>query len=172
MSDARVMIHPWGPVFDQHSRVLILGTMPSPKTIENDFYYGHPQNLFWKTLSTVLEQEAPERSRQAGRAFLLRNRIALWDVIHRCVITGASDSSIRQVEANDFRPILETAEIRAIFTTGKTATNLFEKHCAEATGFHAIYLPSTSPANCAMHGSRQGAGGFLEAWMQIRTYLE
>lgn len=160
------VIHPWPAVFDENSKVLILGTMPSPASRKFG-YYGHPQNVFWPTLAKVLGQSPPESNQPARQEFLLRNRIALWDVIQSCDIEGASDASISNVVPNDFSNILATAQIEAIFTTGKTATNLFNKLCAKELGVEAKYLPSTSPANCAMWKKRE----FMSAWREIGVAL-
>ncbi|MDR1272662.1 MAG: DNA-deoxyinosine glycosylase [Clostridiales Family XIII bacterium] len=159
--------HPWPPVCDGHSRILILGTFPSPKSREAGFYYGHPQNVFWRTLAELLDEPVPDRSRASMDAFLLRNRIALWDVIQSCEIDGASDMSIRNPKPNRFRPLIDRTDIAAIFTTGKKATGLFNRLCAEEAGMEAIYLPSTSPANRAL----QAKPSFMEQWAHILLYL-
>jgi len=159
--------HPWKAVYDENSRILILGTFPSPKSREAGFYYGHPKNIFWDTLAEVLGKGAPARNMQAMREFLLENRIALWDVLKSCDIKGASDAHIRNPVPNDFSDIFNVANIDIVFTTGKTATRLFNKYCTEYTGFVSEYLPSTSPANCGMHKSEE----FVESWKKIRLYL-
>lgn len=161
------MKHPWDAVYNKDSKILILGTMPSPKSRELKFYYGHPQNIFWKTLAMVLGKEEPEKSPEVRKEFLLQNKIAIWDVLASCQITGASDASIQCAEVNRFRTILEETQIKAIFTTGKAATELFQKRCQKETGMGAIYLPSTSPANRA----QQGKSEFMEKWNQITQYL-
>ena len=160
--------HPWGAVYDKNSRILILGTIPSPKSREAGFYYGHPHNIFWKTVSGTLGKAEPDRNIPAMKRFLLENRIALWDVLKSCEIKGASDAHIRNPVPNDFGDILREADIQRIFTTGKTATALFNKLCAKAAGTEAEYLPSTSPANCGMHGKEE----FTEAWKKIKKYLQ
>lgn len=161
------LLHPWPPVYDAASTVLILGTFPSPKSRQMGFPYGHPQNIFWPTLATVLGQPPPARQATAVKLFALDNRIALWDVLHACDIDGAADASIKNPKANLFAPILAQAKIRAIFTTGKTATTLFNKLCAAEAGMTAIYLPSTSPANRAA----QVKAGFLEQWRLVKKAL-
>jgi len=158
-----MLTHPWPPVFDEGSKILILGTFPSPKSREFGFYYGHPQNIFWQTLVTVLNQPEPTKTVTARREFLLKNHVAMWDVLHACDITGAADSSIKNPVPNDFAPLLAQTNIIAIFTTGKTATDLFQKLCAEEVGIDAIYLPSTSPANRAMQAKPE----FMRAWRQL-----
>ena len=141
------VIHQIAPVFDEHSRVLLLGTMPSPKSREAGFFYGHPQNRMWPVLARVFGEDTPMGT-DARRDFLLRHRIAMWDVLSSCEIRGADDGSIRNAVPNDLRPILDTAPIAAIFTTGKKAFSLYNRHILPVTGREAFCLPSTSPANC------------------------
>jgi hypoxanthine-DNA glycosylase len=161
------LTHPWQPFYDRQSRVLILGTFPSPRSREMGFYYGHPQNIFWKTVAAVLKVAEPPRDVPSRRAFLLDTHIALWDVLHSCDIKGASDASIRHPLPNRFAPILNDSAIRAIFTTGKTATELFNRLCAKEAGMEAIYLPSTSPANRAV----QVRPEFTRQWTQLAAVL-
>jgi hypoxanthine-DNA glycosylase len=132
------------------------------------FYYAHPQNIFWRTLALVLEEKEPEPNTASRKAFLLKNRIAVFDVLRSCEIDGASDSSIQNPAPNQFRPIIESSEIAAVFTTGKKATQLFEKFAATEAGLPANYLPSTSPANRARHGSAE----FMEYWTTIKPWLK
>ncbi len=161
------IIHPWPPVFDRDCRILILGTIPSPQSRKNNFYYGHPQNRFWQLLSDILEQKEPPHTIAEKKDFLLQRHIALWDVLKSCDITGASDNSIKNAVANDFRPLLAAAPIKAIFTTGKMAYNLYEKLCLPQTKLAAYYLPSTSPANKAYYPYDR----LLQEWQIIKTYL-
>ncbi|WP_428770104.1 DNA-deoxyinosine glycosylase [Treponema sp. HNW] len=141
------MKHPFAPVFDKHSRLLVLGSFPSPRSRENGFYYGHPQNRFWPVLAAVFGERLPATNEEK-RSFVLKHGIALWDVLESCLITGAADSSIREERANDFTPLIE-AGIRRIYVTGKAAHLLYNKHCLALTGIEALYLPSTSSANRA-----------------------
>ena len=141
--------HTVNPIYDKNSKILILGTMLSPKSRAAGFYYSHPQNRFWKTIAEVLGAEVPVTIEEKTN-LLHANGIALWDVLASCRISGADDSSIKDAVVNDFTPLFEKADIKAVFTTGKKATDLFKKHCAEQYGFEPIYLPSTSPANCRM----------------------
>ena len=141
--------HTFSPIYNKNSKILILGTMPSPKSREVGFYYTHPQNRFWKTISEVLNTTFPETIDDKIN-FLHKNEIAIWDVLASCDISGADDSSIKNAVVNDFTEIFDTADIKAVFTTGKKATDLFKKLCAKKYGFEPIYLPSTSPANCRM----------------------
>lgn len=138
--------HAFSPVFDSESRVLVLGTMPSPKSREQGFYYSHPRNRFWPVLAKLFGEEQPE-SPEGKRAFCLRNKIALWDVLAECDIEGASDSSIKNAVPNDFSEIFETADIKAVFCTGAAAGKLYKKFIEPKTGIPAVVLPSTSPAN-------------------------
>lgn len=143
-----MLIHPIAPVFDKDSRVLILGSFPSVKSREEGFFYGHPQNRFWRVTASVFGEDVP-KTIDEKKSFLLRNHIALWDVIGSCEINGSSDSSIRNVSVNDIKMILETADIQAIYLNGKKAFQLYQKHILPVTGREGICLPSTSPANAA-----------------------
>jgi len=135
------------PIYDKNSEILILGSIPSPKSREYGFYYGHPQNKFWRVMSEVYGEQLPE-SIEAKKEFLYRNKIALWDVLESCYIHGADDSSIREAKANDIRKILKKTNIKSIYTTGRKAYELYNRLCFPATGIEAILLASTSPANC------------------------
>ena len=161
------IVHPWPAVFDKHSQILILGTMPSPAS-RRFGYYGHPQNIFWPTLAKVLNQEPPEANQLARQRFLLANHIALWDVIYSCEIDGAKDATICNVVPNDFREIFTMADIKQIFATGRRATDLFNELCATKVGMKAIYLPSTSPAN----RFRQMQPEYWKAWQQVANALK
>lgn len=143
------IIHPFKPIFDKESKVLILGSFPSPKSREIGFYYGHPKNRFWKILSKVFEEPIPLTIKERTN-FVLKHHIALWDVIKSCNIKGASDSSISNVVVNDMNMVLEQTKIQYIVTTGKKADALYQKYCFERTKIKSICLPSTSPANCAV----------------------
>ncbi len=159
--------HPWKAIYDDHSAILILGTMPSPKSRENGFYYSHPQNAFWPLLADLLHQEKPASDPEAKKEFLLRNHIAVFDVLQSCDIQGASDMSIQNAKINSFYPILQNAPIRAVFTTGKKATEYYRNYAPEQQDYPCIYLPSTSPAN---------RGNFpypklKESWQIILKYL-
>ena len=158
-----MIIHPIPPVYDRNSLVLVLGSFPSVKSREAAFFYGHPQNRFWKVAAAVFS-EAPPVSVEEKKAFLLRNRIALWDVIHSCDINGSSDASIRNVVPNDLSVILDTTDIRAIFVNGKTAYRYYRQYTEPKTGRPAVCLPSTSPANAAWSVDR-----LADAWQQIRN---
>jgi hypoxanthine-DNA glycosylase len=158
--------HELEPVFDAQSRVLILGTIPSPKSREYGFYYSHPQNRLWKVLSAVLGETAPE-TREEREAFLHAHHLAMWDVLASCEIRGADDSSIVAPKPNDINVILNAADIGAVFTTGKKATDLYRKLCYPHTGRPSVYLPSTSPANCRSYTEES----LTEAYRVIRDYL-
>lgn len=145
--ESAYITHNFAPVFDGGSRVLMLGTMPSPKSRETGFYYGHPRNRFWKVLSDLCNAPLPETKKEK-LAFALSHHIAIWDVLAGCDICGADDSSIRNPKANDMDIILTHARIQAIFATGTKAHQLYQKYCYPKTGIEAILLPSTSPANC------------------------
>jgi TDG/mug DNA glycosylase family protein len=139
--------HTLKPIYDQSSKILLLGTIPSPKSREFGFYYSHPQNRFWRVLSDLFHQQLPVTNDEKIN-FLLKNHIALWDVLKSCRIDGADDSSIKEPVPNDIHSLLKKTTIQAVFTTGAKATALYSRWCAKLTGIHAIQLPSTSPANC------------------------
>lgn len=153
--------HPISPVFDSNSKILILGSFPSVKSRETNFFYGHPQNRFWKVLATVFDTAIPITIEEK-RAFLLSNGVAVWDVIQSCDIVGSSDSSIKNVVANDLCVILDNAPIEQIFVNGKTAEQYYKKYIEKEIGRKAICLPSTSPANAAWNVER-----LAEQWRQI-----
>lgn len=141
--------HEIEPFFDADSKILILGTMPSPKSREMGFYYMHPQNRFWSVIADALGEDFPETI--ADRKELLRrNRIALWDVLGSCEICGASDASIRNAQPNDIAGLLKKAPIERIYATGKTAEKYYNRFLRKELGREIIGLPSTSPANCRM----------------------
>ena len=183
------LVHPIPPLYDKDSRILILGSFPSPKSREARFFYGHPQNRFWKVMAQVLDWRGEDSrglpgSSEGGdpltaggpvfvpstveekRIMLLSNHIALWDTIASCEITGASDSSITNVTPNDLSPILETAKIRAVFCNGAASHKLYMKYIFPVTGREAVKLPSTSPANAAWSVDRLTA-----AWQVVAEYL-
>ena len=141
--------HEFPALFDDNSEVLLLGSIPSPKSREQGFYYGHPQNRFWKVLASVLNEPFPATIDEK-KTMLLKHQIALWDVLDSCTIIGASDTSIEDVVPNDIASLLAKTKIKRIFCTGATAHKLYEKYCEAATGIKAVKLPSTSPANCAV----------------------
>lgn len=153
--------HPIAPVFDENSRILILGSFPSRKSREAGFFYGHPQKRFWRVLAQVFACPLPETVEEKTR-FLLENRIALWDVIASCEITGSADSSIRNVVANDLSRIFSAAPVETIYVNGKTAEKYYRKYLQNTVGREAVCLPSTSPANAAWTLPR-----LVEAWQQL-----
>lgn len=162
MAEYVTLTHTFGPLYDEQSRILILGSFPSVKSREANFFYGHPQNRFWRVTAAVFGAEIPVTIEEKRR-FLLAHHIALWDVIASCEITGSADSSIRNVRPNDLSPILAAAQIRQIFVNGGTAAKYYDKYQKPALGREAIRLPSTSPANAAWSLAR-----LTDAWSVIR----
>ena len=158
---AMIVHHPIEPLFDCSSRVLILGSFPSVKSREQVFFYGHPQNRFWKLIASLFDEPFPEAV-PARKSLILRHHLALWDVIASCDIEGSSDSSIRQVVPNDLGRILEHAPIERIYLNGKTAEKYYRKYAQKLVGRDAEVLPSTSPANAAWSFER-----LCEAWRVI-----
>ena len=143
-----MIVHPIPPLYAKNSRILILGSFPSVKSREANFFYGHPQNRFWKVIARVLNEKTPE-SIEEKKTMLLRHNIALWDVIHSCEIEGSADSTIKNVVPNNIENILENSEITKIYVNGKKAEAMYKKYIEKQTGIKADVLPSTSPANAA-----------------------
>lgn len=159
--------HTFLPVYNEESRILILGSFPSVKSRENQFYYGHPQNRFWKVMGALFDE--PEPLGIEGRtAFLYAHGIALWDVLSSCAIVGASDASIVDPVANNLSRIAEAAPLEAVFTTGSKATALYRRFGApQLPGLAHTGLPSTSPANARMR-----LDDLVKAYLPIRETLE
>ena len=158
MQEYQNISHTFEPVYNEASEILILGSFPSVKSRENHFYYGHPQNRFWKVLANVLNTDVPETIFEK-KQMLLEHHIAVWDVIASCTILGSSDTSIKDVVVNDFTEILTKSNITKIYVNGTKAYELYHKYAEQKTGIKAIKLPSTSPANAAWKLDR-----LCEAW--------
>lgn len=158
--------HPFSPLFDENSKILILGSFPSVKSREQMFFYGHPQNRFWRVVSGVLGKETPITIEEK-RAFLHENHIALWDVIAFCDITGSADSTIKNVVPNDLSEILKKAKIKQIFVNGKAAEKYYNKYTRDELKREAVCLPSTSPANAA-----QTLEKLIKAWSVITQFIQ
>lgn len=150
--------HPFPPLFDKKSKILILGSFPSVKSREQMFFCGHPQNRFWKVIAAIFGAETPT-SIEEKRKLILKNHLALWDVIAECEITGSSDASIKNAKANDLSSIIKNSEVKKIIVNGKTAEKLYIKYIEPITGIKAVVMPSTSPANAAWSLDR-----LIEAW--------
>ena len=159
------MNHTIDPVYNEQSKILILGSFPSVKSREQQFFYGHKQNRFWKVLEGVLGCEVPQTIEEK-KAMLLAHHIAVWDVIKSCEIEGSSDASIRDVVPNDLSRILDAADIRAIYTNGGKAHELYGRYIEPVNGIAAHKLPSTSPANAGYSLDR-----LLEAWSVLNEYV-
>ena len=159
------IVHPFGPLFSPASRVLILGSFPSVQSREQNFFYGHPQNRFWKVIAAVFEQDVPA-SIPEKKALILENGLALWDSIASCVVTGSSDASIRDVRPNDLRIILDRCPIERIFCNGRKSHEMYEKYIRPELSREAGCLPSTSPANAQWSLDR-----LVEAWSVVRSAL-
>lgn len=144
----QTVVHTIPPLYDSHSRVLLLGSIPSPKSREAGFYYAHPQNRFWRVLAAVLGEPVPQ-SIEEKRAMCLKHHVALWDTIARCDIAGASDLSIRNAEPNDIGKLVRESEITRIFATGGKSAELYRKLIEPQLHIPITQLPSTSPANAA-----------------------
>ncbi|MDE5616425.1 MAG: DNA-deoxyinosine glycosylase [Clostridia bacterium] len=153
------MIYSFEPIFDENSKILILGSMASVKSLEKGFYYMHPRNRFWTTIGEVVGDPVPE-SIEEKREWLIKHNVALMDIIYSCERDGSLDSDIKKVVPNDIIKALKTADIKAIFCNGKKSFEIAKKTYPD---LEFICLPSTSPAN---------AGGWnKEEWMRIRDSL-
>jgi hypoxanthine-DNA glycosylase len=157
-----MIVHTISPVYDGNSKILILGSFPSVKSREQGFFYGHPQNRFWKVLASVFSDEIPDTVARK-RDFLLKHGVAVWDVIGECDIVGSSDLSIKNVKSNDIGAILKSAKIERIFLNGKTAEKYYKKYLEKRVGIAATCLPSTSPANAIC-----GLEKLIAAWKIIK----
>lgn len=144
----RQIEHPFPPVVDENCRILVLGSFPSVKSREDGFFYGHPQNRFWRMLAAIFDEDVPADI-PAKKAFLLRHYIALWDVIASCEIKGSSDASVKNAVPVDIVRVMQIASIERIVCNGNLAYKLYQRHLEPLTGIQAIALPSTSPANAA-----------------------
>lgn len=156
--------HPFPPLWNEESEILILGSFPSVKSREEMFFYGHPRNRFWKVLAAVLGCDEP-KSIEEKKEMLLKNHIALWDVIASCDIRGSSDSSIKNAVANNIGFILKNSRIKRIYTNGATADRLYQRYMYPETGIKAVRLPSTSPANAAVSTEE-----LINRYLQELTY--
>ena len=157
-----MIVHPIPPLFDKNSKTLILGSFPSVKSREAAFFYGHPQNRFWSVLAIIYGIPKPETVEEKSK-LVLKNNLALWDVIASCEIVGSSDSSITDVTANNLSVIIENSKVEKIFVNGKTAEKYYNKYTYAKTGIKAVCLPSTSPAIAAWNLER-----LVEAWKIIK----
>lgn len=159
-----IFTHTFEPIFDKNSEILVLGSFPSVKSRENNFYYAHPQNRFWRVVASVYSCPVPS-SVEEKKNMLLSNKIAVWDVIRSCEITGSADSTIKSVIPNDLSEILSVADIKKIYANGKTAQSLYNKYIKKNTGVDIISLPSTSPANAAYSLEK-----LIKEWKIINEY--
>lgn len=155
----------FGPVYNQNSKILILGSFPSVKSREVNFYYGHPQNRFWQLMGKILECKIPV-SIEERKSLMLEKRIALWDTIEECDIVGSSDASIRNIVPVDIQLVLKTADITRIYCNGSTSYDLFMRYLEPVCGRTSVKLPSTSPANATWNPDR-----LFEVWKQIKVFL-
>ncbi len=158
-----VIVHPIPPIWNEKSRVLILGSFPSVKSREVQFFYGHPQNRFWRVIASVYAAEVPQTIDEK-RTFLKNHQIALWDVIASCTIQGSADASIQRVQPTDLSEIIAGAPIRTVFCNGQTSYKLYQKYQKKQISLPVIPLPSTSPANAGWSLER-----LIDAWQIIRT---
>ena len=154
--------HPFGPLYSDHSKILILGSFPSVKSREQNFFYGHPQNRFWKVIASVFDEPVPATVEEK-KELIISHDLALWDSIAGCEITGSSDASIRNARPNDIGIILSSCSIAQIYCNGRKSHELFRKYIEPVIQRGAVCLPSTSPANAQWSLDR-----LTEAWSAIK----
>lgn len=160
------IVHPFEALYSETSKILILGSFPSVKSREQNFFYGHPQNRFWKVISGILEEPVPITI-QEKKELLLKYDIAVWDVIYSCDIKGSSDSSIKNVIPTDLATVVKNSKITKVFCNGKTSGKMYEKYQRDVLGIDAVVMPSTSPANAAYSLQR-----LIEEWKEIRKEIK
>lgn len=158
--------HPFPPLYNRESRILILGSLPSVKSREQMFFYGHKQNRFWPMLARIFDENIPQTIEEK-RQLALRHHIAMWDAIYSCDIIGSSDSSIKNVVPTDLKRIVDGSQVAQIFCNGKTSGNYYHKFQEKELGIKATVLPSTSPANAAWNMER-----LVKEWKAVREALE
>ncbi len=152
------IVHPFAPLYDEHSQILILGSLPSVKSREQGFFYGHPQNRYWRLIAAIFNEAVPNTIEEK-KALALSRHIAMWDVIYSCDIIGSGDSSIKNVVPTDLSEIIKGSDIKRVFCNGKTSGRIYKKYHQPLNGIDAVVLPSTSPANAAWSFDR-----LVEAW--------
>lgn len=155
------IVHPFGPLYDSRSKILILGSLPSVKSREQVFFYGHPQNRYWRLMAALLGEAVPSTIAEK-KEMVLRHRIAMWDTVYSCDIIGSSDSSIKNVVPTDLSDILRSSEVTRIFCNGNASGAYYRRYHEAKTGISAVVLPSTSPANAAWGFER-----LVEAWRVV-----
>ncbi|MBR1383230.1 MAG: DNA-deoxyinosine glycosylase [Ruminococcus sp.] len=155
------IVHDFEPVYDKKSRILILGSLPSVKSREQGFYYGHPQNRFWRVMAALFNEELPTDI-PSKKKLLLCHGVALWDVISECDISGSSDASIKNAVPAKLQTVLSKADIKRIYVNGTTAKRIYDRHQRNKLGREALLLPSTSPANASIKLNE-----LIDAWRVI-----
>ncbi len=163
---SKSFVHPVPPVYNEESKILILGSFPSVKSREGEFFYHHPQNRFWRVISAVCNDKLPETI-DDKKQLLIRNQIALWDVVHSCQVIGSADSSIKNVIPNDITPVLEHADIQRIYANGATAFRLYKRYIYKDNRREIILLPSTSPANASFSLEK-----LIDIWSVIKPMMD
>lgn len=156
------VIHPFPPLYNGSSKTLILGSFPSVKSRETMFFYGHPQNRFWRVVAAVFDEKTPV-SIEDKKELILRHELALWDTIQSCTITGSSDSSVKNIVPNDISDIINKSRIDRIFCNGSLSYKMYMKYIFPKTDIEAVKLPSTSPANAAFSMEK-----LLNKWIAIK----
>ncbi len=157
-----MIVHNIEPLYNENSKILILGSFPSVKSREEKFFYAHPQNRFWKVVAAVFGEKVP-RDIEEKKALILNHGLAVYDVIYSCEITGSADSSVKNVVPSDLKPIIDNSQITKIFVNGRTAEKYYRKYSLKKTGIECVALPSTSPANASYSLER-----LISEWQKIK----
>ena len=162
--------HPFKPIFDENSKILILGSFPSVISRKLGFYYANPQNRFWHVLAGILNTPLP-KSMDEKINFLLAHRIAIYDAAISCEIKGSSDAKMTAVVPVNLEPIFSVARVVQVFANGGKAHEICEKYLKNqilnATGKEVVKLPSTSPANANFSFER-----LVREWMVVAEALK
>ena len=156
-----MIVHNIEPLYNENSKILILGSFPSVKSREEKFFYAHPQNRFWKVVAAVFGEKVP-RDIEEKKALILNHGLAVYDVIYSCEITGSADSSVKNVVPSDLKPIIDNSQITKIFVNGRTAEKYYRKYSLKKKGIECVALPSTSPANASYSLER-----LISEWQKI-----
>ncbi len=166
-AENQIIFHPFAPICDENSQILILGSFPSAQSRETGFYYAHPRNRFWKVISQLTGNFEVPGTTKEKIDFLLNNRIAVWDVIKACEVKGSSDASIKNVITNDIKSLVSNYKIKKLYANGNLAYSLYVKHSFNKTGIDIIKLPSTSPAN-----ARYSLDMLISLWSVICPFIK
>ncbi len=154
------------PIEDEKSQILILGTMPGVESLKQQAYYGHPRNLFWKLIAGVTGETAPE-SYDDKKKYLLKHKIALWDMCQACIRSGSLDSNISDEVPNDITSFIAGHHhLKAIGCNGRESARMFRKYRVGIENVTFIPLPSSSPANAGVSWEKKA-----DEWSRLKEFI-